>query len=125
MIKMFSAIIVTVMLATGAQAAAVPGEAAPDFIATDSAGNSHHLADYKGKIVVLEWTNHECPFVRKHYNNRNMQNLQKEMTDKGVVWLTINSSAPGKQGAVTAEEANSLLVQEGAHPPRWRPSSLS
>lgn len=74
------------------------GQAAPDFTLTDITGASHSLSQYAGKHVVLEWTNYDCPFVRKHYDSGNMQSLQREYTAKGVVWLTINSSAPGKQG---------------------------
>lgn len=92
--------------AAQAQNAAVVGQAAPDFSATDTAGKVHRLSDYKGKLVVLEWTNPGCPFVRKHYSG-NMQALQKEFTARGVVWLAINSTgttsgdymAPAKLGA--------------------------
>ena len=66
------------------------------------------LADYTGKIVVLEWTNHECPYVTKHYETSNMQALQKEATGQGVIWLTIISSAPGEQGYVSAGQADEL-----------------
>lgn len=74
------------------------GEMAPDFTLTSSEGNEHSLSDFKGKYVVLEWTNFGCPFVKKHYESENMQKLQKEMTGKDVVWLSICSSAEGKQG---------------------------
>jgi len=73
-------------------------QAAPDFMLTDANGKEHTLSDYRGKFVVLEWTNMDCPFVRKHYNSKNMQSLQKKYTEKGVVWLSICSSARGKQG---------------------------
>src|SRR5215471_12920456 len=86
-----------VLLAVAGRAARV-GVAAPDFTATDSNGKSHHLADYKGKYVVLEWHNQGCPYTRKHYESGNMQHLQKAWTDKGVVWFTVISSAPGTQG---------------------------
>lgn len=89
-----------------AGAEAVPGQAAPAFRLTDTKGKAHALSDFKGKIVVLEWTNYECPFVRKHYDAGAMQALQKKWTEKGVVWLTINSSAPGKQGHFTPAEWN-------------------
>ena len=75
------------------------------FRSTDSKGKTHSLADYKGKYVVLEWFNPECPFVKKHYGSGNMQKLQQEFTGKGVVWLTIDSSAPGKEGNLTPEQA--------------------
>ncbi len=89
-----------------------PKNAAPLFTAIDSNGKEHKLSDYKGKIVVLEWTNHKCPFVVKHYDSKNMQTLQKELTQKGVVWLSIISSAPGKQGHLTKEECNNIVKQE-------------
>ena len=75
-----------------------PGAMAPDFTLSDAAGKSHTLSSYQGKWVVLEWVNYDCPFVKKHYNSGNMQKLQKAALDKGAVWLSINSSAPGKQG---------------------------
>src|SRR3954453_22901492 len=84
------------------------GSAAPDFSLSDSKGGSHSLSEYKGKYVVLEWFNPECPFVKKHYGSENMQKLQKEYTDKGVVWLTIDSSAPGTEGNLSAEQAEKI-----------------
>ena len=96
--------------------AATLGDAAPDFSLTDSNGKSHALSDFKGKTVILEWTNHECPFVKKHYESNNMQSLQKKYTDQGVVWLSIISSAEGKQGFVSAEKANQLTKDRNAHP---------
>lgn len=95
---------------------AVIGEKAPDFTATDSNGKVHTLSSFKGKIVVLEWINHECPFVKKHYGSGNMQDLQKTYTGKGLIWLSVISSAPGKQGYCTPEEANSLTREKGAAP---------
>lgn len=92
------------------------GDAAPDFTGTDSHGQSHKLSEYRGKFVVLEWTNHNCPFTRKHYDSGNMQALQKQWTDKGVVWLTVISSAPGGDGYMTAAEENSYLSKEHAAP---------
>jgi peroxiredoxin len=74
------------------------GQAAPEFELTDSAGKKHKLSQYKGKVVVLEWLNHGCPFVQKFYDAGKMQELQKTYTGKGVVWLSVISSAPGKQG---------------------------
>lgn len=103
------------MMATLAWAARV-GQAAPDFTATDSNGQTHRLSDYRGKFVVLEWTNRGCPYTRKHYESGNMQRLQQEWTAKGVVWLTVLSSAPGKQGYMDAAEENAYLKQENAHP---------
>lgn len=96
------------------QAAPKIGEPAPAFTATDSNGKTHNLSDFKGKIVVLEWTNAECPYVVKHYDSKNMQGLQEKYTGQDVVWLTVNSSAEGKQGHVTAEAANALIAEQGA-----------
>ena len=92
------------------------GSVAPDFSATDAKGKTHSLAEYKGKYVVLEWFNPECPFVKKHYGSGNMQKLQKEFTDKGVVWLTIDSSAPGKEGNLTPEQAKKMMAEWKMHP---------
>ncbi|HLJ90924.1 MAG TPA: redoxin domain-containing protein [Candidatus Angelobacter sp.] len=96
--------------------AAKVGDPAPDFTATDSNGKTHHLADYKGKYVVLEWHNQGCPYTKKHYESGNMQRLQKEWTEKGVVWFTVISSAPGAQGYVTAAEENSYVKKMNAVP---------
>ncbi len=96
--RRFSSSLVLPLVATGAASplfaqgnAATVGQAAPDFSALDTTGKSHKLSDFKGKLVVLEWTNPGCPFVRKHYSG-NMQSLQKEFTGKGVVWLAVNST---------------------------------
>jgi peroxiredoxin len=99
-------------LAAGAlYAADVPpvGSAAPDFSAPDANGKAQSLAEYKGKYVVLEWFNPECPFVKKHYGGGNMQKLQDEFTGKGIVWLTIDSNAPGTEGSITAEQAKKIM----------------
>ena len=92
------------------------GEAAPDFTATASNGKTFRLSDYRGKYVVLEWHNNGCPYVGKHYNSGNMQRLQKQWTSRGAVWFTILSSAPGKQGYVTASEENKYLAKMQAAP---------
>lgn len=97
--------------APAAHAALEPGEPAPDFTATDVNGNTVKLSDYAGKTVVLEWTNHLCPFVIKHYDSGNMQALQKKYTDQGVIWLSINSSAAGKEGHTTPEEAKKVMSE--------------
>ena len=114
----FAAVVVVAGLSlcspTGAQA--LVGQPAPAFTATDSSGQSHSLSAYKGKWVVLEWTNHGCPFVQKHYGSGNMQKLQQAYTQKGVVWLSLISSAPGKQGYLDGAQANALNKQRGAHP---------
>jgi len=86
------------------------GAPAPGFSLTDSNGQKHSLGDFKGKYVVLEWFNPGCPFVQKHYKSENMQQLQKEFTGKDVVWLTIDSAAPGKEGNLTPEEANKQIA---------------
>lgn len=91
------------------------GKPAPQIMAPDIYGKAFNLADQKGKIVVLEWTNHECPFVKKHYDSKNMQTTQAHALEKGVVWVSIVSSAPGKQGAVDAAMADQILKEQGAH----------
>jgi peroxiredoxin len=92
------------------------GVAAPAFTATATTGKPVSLADQRGKIVILEWTNHDCPYVVKHYSTSNMQALQKEATGQGVVWLTIISSAPGTQGHVSAAQADELTASRKASP---------
>lgn len=102
--------------ASAAGAAATVGQPAPAFTLTDSKGQRHSLSDFAGKTVVLEWFNHECPFVKKHYGAGNMQTQQAEATAKGTVWLVVNSSAPGKQGHVGGEEAERILGEWKATP---------
>lgn len=92
------------------------GEAAPAFNISATNGQSVSLADQRGKIVVLEWTNHDCPYVRKHYESGNMQALQKEITAQGVVWLTLISSSPGTQGYVSPKQADELTASRKASP---------
>ncbi|AXQ30989.1 thioredoxin family protein [Solimonas sp. K1W22B-7] len=115
--RMLKTLVLAASLASTA-AIAVPkvGEPAPAFTATDSNGKTVQLSDFKGKFVVLEWSNNECPFVKKHYSSGNMQSLQKEETGKGVTWLTVISSAPGKQGNVDGKQANALSKERGAVP---------
>src|SRR5436309_15208829 len=105
------------LIATAVFASDVPsvGSAAPDFSLTDAKGKTHSLSEYKGKYVVLEWFNPECPFVKKHYGSDNMQKLQKEYTDKGVVWLTIDSIAPGTEGNLTPEQAQKVATSWKTH----------
>ena len=91
------------------------GKAAPTFSVADTNGKTHSLAQYRGKWVVLEWLNHGCPYVRKHYDGGAMQALQKKYADK-VVWLSVVSSAPGKQGHFSNEEANELTKEKNAAP---------
>ena len=92
------------------------GASAPAFKLTDSNGKAISLADFTGRTVVLEWTNHDCPYVRKHYGGNNMQMLQKKWTAQGAVWLTLISSAPGTEGYLSGEEANKLTLARGAAP---------
>lgn len=111
-------IIALTALSTGALLAAdVPkvGAPAPGFSLTDSKGKTHSLGDFKGKYVVLEWFNPGCPFVKKHYESDNMQKLQAQFTGKDVVWLTIDSSAPGKEGHLTATEAEKQFSEWKMH----------
>lgn len=106
---------VTLIVLSAVWAARV-GDRAPDFTATASNGKTFHLSDYHGKFVVLEWHNNGCPYVGKHYGSGNMQRLQKQWTARGVVWFTVISSAPGKQGYVTASEENDYLAKMQAAP---------
>lgn len=91
-------------------------KAAPDFSLTNSQGEQVSLSDYKGKYVVLEWTNHLCPYVKKHYESDNMQTLQRKYTEQDVVWLSVISSAPGKQGHVSPTKADELTKTRNASP---------
>jgi peroxiredoxin len=106
----------SLMIPSPAWAAPKVGVAAPAFTASATSGKAVSLADQRGKTVVLEWTNHDCPYVRKHYETGNMQALQKEATGQGVVWLTIISSAPGTQGFVSAGQADELTATRQAAP---------
>jgi len=90
------------------------GKAAPNFSLPDTNGKTHSLADLKGKYVVLEWYQPDCPFVRKHYRSGNMQALQKEYTAKGVTWFSIDSSAPGEEGSYPASKLNEISAQDSA-----------
>ncbi len=112
-----SALGLTMALSLSAIAAPVIGEKAPDFEVVDTKGNTHQLSDFEGQVVVLEWTNHDCPFVRKHYGAGNMQDQQRMARDEhDVVWLTVISSSPGTQGHVSAEQADELTVSRNAEP---------
>jgi peroxiredoxin len=114
--KVLAALVAAAAVPATARAAAVVGQPAPGFTLVDSNGAKHSLADLKGKMVVLEWVNFECPFVGKHYGSGNMQKLQKAYTGKGVVWLSVNSSAEGKQGYFAPEKINALMREKGAAP---------
>jgi len=99
-----------------AREAVAPGQPAPDFTARDASGHEVRLSSFKGKVVVLEWTNHDCPYVKKHYGTGNMQALQKDAASKGVIWLTISSSAVGSQGHVNGLDAEKLTADRKASP---------
>lgn len=111
-----SIVAISILFSDVALAQVASNQAAPDFTLTDSNGQNHSLADYKGKFIVLEWFNPDCPFVKKHYDSGNMPNLQKQYTAKGVVWLSINSSALGKQGNYTPQGFNRFITDKGASP---------
>jgi peroxiredoxin len=110
--KLLTALL-TLAVSTALFAADSPavGTTAPDFSLTDSKGKTQSVSQYKGKYVVLEWFNPDCPFVKKHYGSGNMQKLQEEFTAKGVTWLTIDSSAPGLEGNLTAEQAEKKMAE--------------
>lgn len=95
---------------------AVVGEPAPDFSVVDAFGTTRTLDDFEGKFVILEWLNHGCPFIKKHYNGNNMQQLQKKYTEQGVVWLSVISSAPGEQGYLEPEAAQKVIKEKNASP---------
>ena len=107
------AVFLAAAVAAPLRAELAPGQPAPDFTLTDQTGASRKLSDAKGKYVVLEWYNKGCPFVRRHYDAKNMQGLQQKYTKEGVVWYTISSSAPGKQGALTTKSALKTWTKEG------------
>ena len=90
------------------------GKTAPNFTLPDTNGKKVSLANFKGKYVVLEWYNPDCPFVGKHYKSGNMQGLQKEFTSKGVAWITIDSSAPGEEGNYPPDKLNEISARDGA-----------
>jgi peroxiredoxin len=107
--------LLTLMLCGLTQAVEI-GKPAPDFTGKSYDGKSHKLSEYKGKFVVLEWHNQGCPFVKKHYESNNMQKLQSEWTGKGVAWITIISSPPGKEGYVTADQERKYLSEKKSTP---------
>ena len=100
--------------AVGIAGAALPGTAAPDFSVADAMGKPVKLSDYRGKFVVLEWTNPDCPFVRKHYSSRNMQDLQKEWGAKDVVWLSVNSTRQGHYEYRDGPKMQEWMTSQGA-----------
>ncbi len=116
LLKLAASFMAGLFMTATAHAAPQVGKPAPDFSAADSNGKTVKLSDYRGKIVVLEWTNDGCPYVQKHYKSGNMQALQKDAAAKGIVWLTIISSEPGAQGYVNGAGANQLTASRGAAP---------
>ena len=113
----FSALVTAIFALVSAVAQAqTPGQNAPGFTLTDTAGTSVRLADFRGKYVVLEWTNPECPFVRKHYGSGNMQALQKAWGAREVVWLSINSTNAGHSEFKSPAQMNEWLRAQGAAP---------
>lgn len=116
MTRLMSALVFATALVAPALAAPVIGEAAPAFTGVDADGQTVNLADYAGKTVVLEWTNEGCPYVKKHYGAGNMQKTQAAAEADGAVWLTIISSAEGKQGYATGAEAKAIAASHKATP---------
>ncbi|MBV5284587.1 MAG: thioredoxin family protein [Methyloversatilis discipulorum] len=113
-----SGLLASTLFAAAVHAAPRIGEPAPTFTAVDSNGRTVKLSDFAGKTVVMEWTNHGCPYVQKWYGG-GMQALQKEATGKGAVWLTVLSSAPGTQGHVDGATANRMMKEQGAAPTHY------
>lgn len=113
---LFVAVAAAGLAAAPALAAPQVGKPAPDFTLKDTGGRALSLSDFKGKTVVLEWNNPECPFVRKHYDSGNMQKTQAAALADGAVWLTINSSAPGKQGHMSGAQAKAVTADKKARP---------
>ena len=120
--KFFITFIATCCISTASYAADIKLQnpsiniKAPNFKALDSYGNNIQLSDFIGSPVILEWTNHECPYVMRHYNEHNMQSVQKMALDAGVIWLSIISSTPGDQGHVSPNKANALTSSRAASP---------
>lgn len=108
-------LLVSMVFSHHARAEAQIGADAPAFELPAADGKTYKLEDFKGKVVVLEWFNHQCPFIRKYYDEGNMQALQEKYTAEDIVWLSVISSAAGRQGNVTAEEAMKIQQEEGAH----------
>lgn len=117
------ALAATAMTAAPALAKATVGQPAPAFSVTDSNGKPVQLADFRGKTVVLEWTNAECPFVQKFYQSGEMQKMQSEARNNGTVWLTINSGAPGKQGHLEAADINTKMRRDGFNSTAYLPDT--
>ncbi len=114
--QMLTAFTALAVIAAPASAAPVVGKPAPNFKVADANGKPVSLSDFRGKTVVLEWNNPGCPFVQKHYGSGNMQKAQAAAAKDGVVWLSINSGAPGKQGHMNGAEAKAFVAKAGARP---------
>jgi len=112
----FAAICLTVSLVAGAHAGVEPGKPAPDFTLTGVDGKSVTLSQFRGKYIVLEWFNSQCPFVQKHYESSNMQTLQSKYIDKGVVWLVINSTNPDHSNYRDAQRTREIMSQWNTDP---------
>lgn len=113
----FGGLILSGALPALAWSAPTVGEPAPAFEAVDTQGRAHRLSDFEGQIVILEWTNHDCPFVRKHYEAGNMQNQQRMAREEhDAVWLSVISSSPGTQGHVSSDQADQLTTSRNAAP---------
>jgi hypothetical protein len=106
----------TFLMSSNAVAAPVVGQKAPDFVAVDTAGKQHRLSDFAGKFVVLEWTNPGCPFVRKHYGSGNMPATQKAATEKGVVWLAVNSTERAASDYLKPAALDAWMKEHSAAP---------
>ncbi len=111
-IKILSLLLLSLLATTSVK----NGDTAPSFTLLNQDNKTVSLDEFKGKKIILEWTNHDCPFVKRHYDTTNMQTIQKDMTDNEIVWLSIISSAEGKQGHVSKEQAKELTLKRNAHP---------
>ncbi len=116
LVKSLLAAAALTVFAAPAMAKTPTGDKAPSFSVVDTNGVAHSSDSLKGKTVILEWTNHQCPYVVKHYSSDNMQNTQKQLASGDTVWISVISSAPGKQGYVSASEANDLTASRAAAP---------
>lgn len=113
--KLAITVVLSIGFASASWSAPIGGGPAPDFTGITMTGEQISLSDFRGRPVVLEWTNHQCPYVRKHYGSGNMQKTQRALTEDGVVWISIISSAPGKQGHVSAAEAQRLTTARASY----------
>lgn len=111
-IKILSLLLLSLLATTSVK----NGDTAPSFTLLNQDNKTVSLDEFKGKKIILEWTNHDCPFVKRHYDTTNMQTIQKDMTDNEIVWLSIISSAEGKQGHVSKEQAKELTLKRNAYP---------